>query len=126
MERLMGDRVAGPDPTRIATRDDLARELTLLRLRAAVGTLRVRVSLTALARLVGLPRSTVHAYVSGKHVPPSDVLDRLVIALGATRVEQRQWNEAWFRVCAPSPRPRHLTCTGRRRHSPVGVRRGRG
>jgi transcriptional regulator with XRE-family HTH domain len=93
--------VDGPDPTRVATRADLAHELALLRVRAAAGTPHVRVSLTELARRVGVPRSTVHAYLSGKHLPPSDVLDRIVIALGATPREQRLWSEAWYRVCTP-------------------------
>ncbi|MBM7789357.1 helix-turn-helix domain-containing protein [Tenggerimyces flavus] len=94
-------RTAGPDPSRIATRADLARELNLLRGRAAAGTLNVRVSLTDLAERVDVPRSTVHAYLSGKHLPPAEVLDRIVIALGATAHEQRLWSEAWFRVCTP-------------------------
>lgn len=94
-------RSAGPDPSRIATRADLARELNLLRGRAAAGTLHVRVSLTEVAQRVNVPRSTVHAYLTGKHLPPAEVLDRIVISLGATPPEQRQWSEAWFRVCAP-------------------------
>jgi hypothetical protein len=47
----------------------------------------------------------VHAYLTGKHLPPSDVLDRIVIALGATPVEQRCWGEAWFRLCTPAEQP---------------------
>jgi tetratricopeptide (TPR) repeat protein len=78
--------------------DDLARELDQLRCRAALGTLKARVSLTELAGRVDLPRSTVHTYVNGTVLAPSDVLDRIVIALGATPGEQASWNEAWFRV----------------------------
>jgi len=77
---------------------DLARELDLLRARATAGTLRARVTLEELARRVGMPRSTVHRYVTGRTVAPSAVLDRIVIALGASPVEQREWNEAWYRV----------------------------
>lgn len=99
----MGDthaRAAGPDPGRIENRADLVRELDLLRARAAGGSRKPRVSLAELAGRVGEPRSTVHAYVVGRHLPASDVLDRIVIALGATQVEQREWSEAWFRVAA--------------------------
>lgn len=92
--------VVGPDPTRIRDRADLVRELGLLRARAARGTRKTRVSLAELAARVGEPRSTVHAYVSGRHLPAADVLDRIVIALGATGDEQRAWSEAWFRLAA--------------------------
>ena len=94
----MADELAGPEAARVHTIADLARELGLLRARAARGTYKARVSLEALAGRIGEPRSTVHAYVSGKHLPPATVLDRIVIALGATPAEQRQWSEAWFRV----------------------------
>lgn len=98
----MGDTVTavGPDPARVRDRADLARELDLLRARAACGTRKTRVSLSELAVRIGEPRSTVHAYVAGRHLPASDVLDRIVIALGATPAEQQAWNEAWFRVAA--------------------------
>jgi len=91
---------AGPNPERVHDRSDLARELDLLRTRAALGTRKPRVSLAELAVRIGEPRSTVHAYVAGRHLPGSEVLDRIVIALGATAEEQRAWNEAWFRVAA--------------------------
>ena len=94
----MGEAVGGPDPRRVAGLAGLARELDLLRARAAAGTLRAKVSIEDLARQVRLPRSTLHRYVTGRTVVPSAVLDRIVIALGAGPAEQRQWNEAWFRV----------------------------
>ncbi len=89
---------AGPDPGRVHDLGGLARELSLLRARAARGQSRSRISLDELARRVERPRSTVHAYVTGKHLVPSEVLDRIVIALGATPAEQRGWNECWFRL----------------------------
>lgn len=89
----------------MTARQDLVRELGLLRARAAAGTSRTRVSLAALAHRAGIPRSTVHAYLTGKHLPPSDVLDRIVIELGATPAEQREWSEAWFRLCTPADPP---------------------
>lgn len=100
--------VSGPDPQRVHDLVDLARELDLLRARAARGSRRRRIGLDALAARVDVPRSTVHAYATGKHLPPADVLDGIVIALGATSAEQRQWSEAWFRVSAGIDTQRRL------------------
>jgi hypothetical protein len=58
------------------------------------------VSLEDLAERVGEPKSTIHAYLTGKRLAPSQVLDRIVIALGTTAAEQREWAEAWYRVSA--------------------------
>jgi tetratricopeptide (TPR) repeat protein/transcriptional regulator with XRE-family HTH domain len=102
----MAAAAPGPDATRVHTVADLVAELGLLRARAAGGTRKTRVSLAELAGRVGEPRSSVHAYVSGKHLPAADVLDRIVIALGANPVEQHQWSEAWFRVAASQNSPR--------------------
>lgn len=93
----------------------LAVELGLLRRRAAKGLRKPQVSLQDLARRVGLPRSTVHAYVTGKTLPPADVLDMIVIGLGADEVEQRAWAEAWHRVYDRVERERR---TGKRPGSP--------
>jgi hypothetical protein len=56
------------------------------------------VSLEALAARLGEPRSTIHAYVAGRRLPPAQLLDRIVIALGTSAREQREWAEAWDRV----------------------------
>ncbi|MFC7616825.1 helix-turn-helix domain-containing protein [Actinokineospora soli] len=56
--------------------------------------------LTALAAKADVPRSTLHAYVSGRSLPPAEVLDRIVIELGASPAEQAAWAEAWYRVAA--------------------------
>jgi len=107
---------AGPDPTRVVDLGDLVRELNLLRSRAARGTRSARISLEELASRVGEPKSTIHAYLTGKRLAPSQMLDRMVIALGTTPAEQREWAEAWYRVCAhrevshrtPVAEPAHL------------------
>lgn len=98
----------GPDPERITDLAGLARELSLLQTRAARGTGRSRVSLAELTRRMELPassKSTVHSYVSGRTLPPADVLDKLVIALGASPGEQSQWAEAWFRIATKRHQP---------------------
>ena len=89
-----------PDAGRVANVADLTKELDLLRRRAARGTGKVKVGLDELARRLTMPRSTVHTYVSGRTLAPADVLDRMVIALGASNAEQHEWAEAWFRVSA--------------------------
>lgn len=99
--------VAGPDPGRVHSRDDMVRELDLLRVRAADGSRKLRVSLADLAGRIGEPRSTVHSYVAGTHLPAANVLDRMVIALGATAAEQQGWGEAWFRVATEHGRNGH-------------------
>ena len=112
---------AGPDPRRIRDLAGLASELGLLQARAARGTGRTRVSLAELTRRVGLPasnRSTIHSYMSGRTLPPVDVLDKLVIALGATPDEQAAWAEAWFLLAAQRRRPaqeHHLPSVARTR-----------
>jgi tetratricopeptide (TPR) repeat protein len=90
--------MAGPDPDRAADLAGLARELELLRRRASKGTGKGRITFADLAVQVDLPRSTVHTYVAGKSLPPADVLDRVVVELGASSAEQTRWSEAWFRV----------------------------
>ena len=103
---------AGPDPRRIRNLEDLAAEFALLLIRAAPGTGRAKVSLAELARRLGLPsssKSSMHSYVTGKTLVPAEVLDAMVIALGASPVEQREWSEAWFRVAASRQRARRTT-----------------
>ncbi|MGW4215313.1 helix-turn-helix domain-containing protein [Lentzea sp. NPDC004789] len=98
-------REFGPNPGRVYELAELARELDLLRARAAAGTRKPKVSLEDLTRLVRVPRSTLHRYVTGQTLAPSEVLDRMVIALGASPAEQRNWNEAWYRVRAGERSP---------------------
>ncbi|MEU5691809.1 helix-turn-helix domain-containing protein [Actinosynnema sp. NPDC020468] len=98
-------RPFGPNPRRVRGLPGLARELDLLRARAAVGTMKAKVSLEDLVQSVRLPRSTLYSYLTGKTLAPSDVLDRIVVALGAEPEEQREWSEAWFRVHAGDDQP---------------------
>ncbi|MFC0430696.1 helix-turn-helix transcriptional regulator [Kutzneria buriramensis] len=95
----------GPDPRRIRRQPELARELDLLRIRAAAGTRKAKVTVHDLAQLAGLPRSTLHSYLTGQTLVPSAVLDRIVIALGASKTEQREWSEAWYRLHTTDPAP---------------------
>lgn len=106
----------GPDPSLVTGLAELARQFDLLRARAARGSGRPRVSLAELTRRLGLPptsKSTVHSYVTGRTLVPAEMLDRMVIALGATVAEQRDWAEAWYRLSSPARR--------KRRYSPSGL-----
>jgi transcriptional regulator with XRE-family HTH domain len=92
-----------PQPARVRSRADLARELERLRVRAARASGHRRVSLERLAGLTGIPRSTVHSYVSGTRLPPADALDAIVQALGAAPAEQAAWAHALERVVEGPP-----------------------
>ncbi|MQY27363.1 ATP-binding protein [Nocardia aurantia] len=89
--------LGAPDPRRVTDPASLVGELELLRMKAAYGTGRIRVSVDDLRRkLPDIPRSTLASYLSGRHFPSADILDRIVIALGASADQQRAWGEAWF------------------------------
>src|SRR3954452_25323104 len=95
------DGTGPPDPTAVNDLESLARELERLRVRAARGTAAVRVPMSAIAKSIGMSptrKSTLSNYLAGKTLPPSDALDQIIIALGATSDEQRRWSEAWYRV----------------------------
>lgn len=93
-------------PEDVHTRAELVAALEYLRRSAARGTRRSRVSLDQLARLTDVPRSTIHSYVSGKTLPPSDVLDDLLRALGVEGPALGRWADALERASAsdtPAP-----------------------
>lgn len=96
--------MTSPDPSNVNDLSSLASEIDRLRVRAARGTARRKVSIADLARDLaraldsGVSKSTLHSYVSGRTLPPAEVLDQIVIALGATDDEQAAWGEAWYRV----------------------------
>jgi len=92
-----------PDPTRIATRQDFARELTLVRLKAGR-------TVREVARMVGIRDSTAGGYFSGRHLPalrPNLLLENILRACGVTDpAEIAEWGRALSRVRrAPGPRP---------------------
>ncbi|WP_019926182.1 tetratricopeptide repeat protein [Nocardia sp. BMG111209] len=134
-QRAEGVVSGGPDPHRVVDSTSLVRELDLLRIRAARGSRKTRMSIDDLHRkFTDVPRSTLANYLNGKHFPPADLFDRIVIALGASATEQRAWSEAWFAASeqrlndrwsfgrtAPAATPRELPgavpgFVGRREH----------
>jgi tetratricopeptide (TPR) repeat protein len=84
---------------------DLLHELERWRVRAARGTGKARLSLRDLAAATGLPHSSLANYLSGATVMPVDVLDAVVLALGARPEEAREWAQAWERASIGRARP---------------------
>src|SRR3954469_16681384 len=76
----------------------LLAELDRWRVRAAKGRGKARLSLQDLASATGVPRSSLSSYLSGATVMPVDVLDAVVVALGADPAEARSWTAAWERA----------------------------
>ncbi|WP_157641070.1 ATP-binding protein [Longispora albida] len=80
----------------------LLDELARWRVRAARGTGKTRVSLRDLAAATGVPRSTLSGYLSGETLMPADVLDAVVLALGASAEDCRRWATAWEKAAVAS------------------------
>ena len=74
---------------------ELLAELDRWRVRAARGTGKARVPLRDLAAATGVPRSSLANYLSGATLMPADVLDAVVLALGASPADAREWATAW-------------------------------
>ncbi len=91
------------DPGRIGTREEFARELTLLRERAGL-------TVRDVAKAIGVPDSTVGGYFSGRYLPglkPRGQFQSLLEACGETDpAATEEWLEALSRVRrAPGRRP---------------------
>ncbi|WP_181410764.1 hypothetical protein [Nocardioides humi] len=83
---------AAPDPTRIATRTDLAEALTAARQRA-------RMTVREVARAAEVPTGTVGGYFSGRHLPNLTHLGPFQAVLTALGIEDHQsWQEAIERL----------------------------
>ncbi len=85
-------------PETIRSQRDLLQQLEALRRRAARGTQKTRMSLDDVAKGSQVPRSTVHAYLTGRLLPNSDALDQILRALGATDEERPAWAAALDRL----------------------------
>lgn len=92
-ERQLTELIAAVD-----TRTGLVASLDAIRRRWAFGSRKARASIDDIARRTGVPRSTIHVYVTGRTLPPPDLLDTMVAALGASRDERRAWAAALERV----------------------------
>ena len=96
-------------PPEVRTRADLVDALGRLRRTAARGTRRPQLSLDLIARRTGIPRSTVHSYLTGKTLPPGDALDELLTAIGVPVSDLGRWADALERIIAAeagsAPRP---------------------
>lgn len=110
----------GPQPDQINEPADLAKQLDRLRIRAAAGTGKVRLSVRDIAKATAIPRSTLAGYLSGATPVPADLLVRIVRALGATPQEASRWERAAHRLAERHDR-RSLPAD-----RPVASARGRG
>jgi WD40 repeat protein/energy-coupling factor transporter ATP-binding protein EcfA2 len=90
------------DPDRIGTRQEFARELTLLKERAGP-------TVRDVARALGIPVSTIGGYFAGRHLPlrPPGLLRKILLACGVEdEAEAEKWLAALSRVRhAPGRRP---------------------
>jgi WD40 repeat protein len=90
------------DPDRIGTRQEFARELTLLKERAGP-------TVRDVARALGIPTSTIGGYFAGRHLPlrPPGLLRKILLACGVEdEAEAEKWLAALSRVRhAPGRRP---------------------
>lgn len=91
-----------PDPAEVFTAGDLIRHLGRLRERGPGLRPAPRVGLTRLAALTSIPRSTLHTYVAGHTFPSAQALDSIVLALGCSPPQTREWAAAWERVAETS------------------------
>jgi WD40 repeat protein/transcriptional regulator with XRE-family HTH domain len=100
MQPAEQDRI---DPTRIATRQDFAGQLSAVRQRAGL-------TVREVARTVGIQHSTAGGYFSGRHLPGLRQTALLAEILRACGVDEAadvaRWQEALARVRrTPGPRP---------------------
>ncbi|MEU8385787.1 helix-turn-helix transcriptional regulator [Streptosporangium sp. NPDC048865] len=95
-----------PDPERIAAREDFARELTLLRLRAGLTVRQVAAKSDTFRN-----HSTIGDWFAGRGLPSTSSRELLVRVLAACGADDpalvARWLSAWQRVrLIPGRRPR--------------------
>ncbi|WP_173156048.1 helix-turn-helix domain-containing protein [Phytohabitans suffuscus] len=91
-----------PDPGRLHTLDDLAQAFTRLRRRGARKG-QVQLSVRDLSARTGKAPSTLDAYLRGTRLPPADVYEDLLRALGIPVSDLRPWLDAWERIADARP-----------------------
>jgi O-acetyl-ADP-ribose deacetylase (regulator of RNase III)/transcriptional regulator with XRE-family HTH domain len=101
-----------PDPGRLHTLDDLAQAFNKLRRRGARKG-QVQLSVRDLAARTGKAPSTLDAYLRGTRLPPADVYEALLRALGIPVTGLRPWLDAWERIAEsrPARQPAHRVTT---------------
>ncbi|WP_232072009.1 macro domain-containing protein [Phytohabitans flavus] len=95
-----------PDPSRLHTLDDLAQAFMKLRRRGARKG-QVHLSVRDLGRRTNKAPSTLDAYLRGIRLPPADVYEDMLRALGIPVASLRPWLDAWERIAdgLPARRP---------------------
>lgn len=97
-----------PDPGRLHTLDDLTRVFNTLRRRGARKG-QIQLSVRDLAARTGKAPSTLDAYLRGARLPPADVYEDLLRALGVPVASLRPWLDAWERIAEARPARRSAT-----------------
>jgi tetratricopeptide (TPR) repeat protein len=108
----------------VSTMPDLLAELNRWRIKSARGSGKARLSLQDLSTATGVARSSLSNYLSGATLIPCDVLDSLVLAMGAGPVESRLWAQAWERATSAELARSGAPAAGRGRPAqlPAGTR----
>jgi transcriptional regulator with XRE-family HTH domain len=88
----------GPRPDLVGTFAELLDEVERLRISAARGREKPRLSLQDIASASGIPKSSLANYLSGATLIPADKLDAVVQAMGVTPAESVAWASAWDRA----------------------------
>ncbi len=86
-----------PDPRQIYTSDDLTSALQKLR-RLAAGSAKVTLPLRQIAERAQHPLTSIHRHMRGETLPPRDVFERMLRALGVPQNRMAPWLAAWDRV----------------------------
>lgn len=109
-----------PDPSRLDTLGDLAQAFNKLRRRGARKG-QVQLSVRDLANRTGKAPSTLDAYLRGTRLPPADVYEDLLRALGIPVSDLRPWLDAWERIAEarPARQPAHRVTTTSAARSPL-------
>jgi len=81
--------VRQPDPTRIATRRDFGRELSLARERAGL-------TVRAVAKATGMEPSTLGGYFGGRHLPPVRARQQVIAILRECGITDPEGLEQWL------------------------------
>jgi O-acetyl-ADP-ribose deacetylase (regulator of RNase III) len=115
----MDDHDTVPDPERITTPSDLAREIKKLQ-RLSAGKGQVRLSVREISKRTGIPSSTLGYYLQGARLYPRDAFEKVLLAMGVPIAALRPWLNAWEVLADTWPDEAARGEAGDRARQPVG------
>jgi hypothetical protein len=92
------------DPGKISSLHELVPQLDILRCEAGHRRGKRKLSLQDLTELIakhypgGVPRTTLHNYVSGRTIAPPAVFEAILRSLDVESADLRAWSDAWDRI----------------------------